>query len=143
VVLVYASTTDLTSWTTLPAPADAAALLRSASLLVRSSTMSAIYTTDDTGAPTDAKVLQAFKDATCAQAAYWSAANIDPSSGGISTTAPVRSKRLGSGAIEYDTSVNASVTAFQAKQAATVTLCPEALMLLHQAAVVPGGVQRG
>lgn len=142
-VLVYASTTDLTSWTQLPAPANAAALLRSASLLVRSSTMSAIYTTDDSGAPTDTKVLQAFKDATCAQASYWAAAGIDPSSGGISTAAPVRSKRLGSGGIDYDTSAATSAATLQTKMAAAATLCGEARLLLQQAAVVPAGVQRG
>lgn len=142
-VLVYALTTDLTGWTALPAPANAAALLRSASLLVRSSTMAAIYTTDDTGAPTDVKVLQAFKDATCAQAAFWAASGIDPSTGGISVTAPVRSRRLGSGAIDYDTSVNASVQVFTAKQASAVELCAEAWMLLRMARVVPAGVQRG
>lgn len=143
-VLIYATGADLTAWLDpLPLPANSAALLRSGSLLVRSTTMTALYAVDTEGKPSDATVLAAFKDATCAQAAFWSAAGIDPAAGGIPVAAPVRSKRLGSGAVDYDTSVSASVTAFQVKQAAATSLCAEAWMILQQAGVVPGGVQRG
>jgi hypothetical protein len=143
-VLVYATNADLTAWLAGAAlPANATVLLRSASMLVRSSTVTALYDVDTEGLPSDATVLEAFTDATCAQAAFWAAAGVDPVAGGVSTTAPVRSKKLGSGAVEYDTGVSASVTAFSAKQAAANSLCGEAWMILQQAGIVPGGVQRG
>jgi hypothetical protein len=143
-VLVYAANADLTAWINpVPLPANSATLLRSASLLIHSYTMTALYGVDSTGLPSDATVLQAFNDATCAQVAAWIAAGIDPVSGGIPTTALVRSKRLGSGAIDYDTSANSSVTVLQAKREAATTLCAEAVMILHQVRVIPGGVQRG
>lgn len=143
-VLVYATDADLTAWITpVPLPANSATLLRSASLLIHTFTMTALYGVDDTGKPSDATVLQAFNDATCAQAASWAAAGIDPVSGGISTAAPVRSKRLGSAGVDYDTSANTSATVLQAKREAATTLCAESVMLLHQARVIPGGVQRG
>ena len=142
-VLVYATGPDLAAWTGVAAPANATQLLRSASMLVRSSTIAAVYGVDDTGLPSDAKIVGAFKDATCAQVASWVVAGVDPSGAGVSTAAPVRGKRIGSGSVEYDTAVSGSVTAFQAKRAAAVTLCPEAYMILQQAGVTPAGVQRG
>lgn len=142
-VLVYATATDLQTWTGVANPANATQLLRSASLLIQSCTMTSLYAVDGTGLPTDATVLGAFKDATCAQVAYWVAAGVDPASGGVTTTAPVRSKKLGSGGVEYDTGVSASVTAFNAKREAATTMCAEALMILQQARIVPAGVQRG
>ena len=133
---VYATTADLTTWSEAPAPANAAGLLRSASLLVEAATKAAVYDTGADGKPTAGAVADAFRDATCAQAAMWSAAGIDPAGGGVASSAPVRSKKLGSGAIDYDTSVNASVTAFEAKRAAATTLCLEAWLILQQAGLV-------
>lgn len=142
-MLVYATNEDLTAWPVSPLPANAAALLRSASLLVRGATMTARYAVDAEGLPSDAKVLEAFKDATTAQVGFWVAAGVDPSGGGAQTSAPVQSKKLGSGSIQYDTSVNASVAAFEAKRDAATSLCTEAWLILQQAGIVPGGVQRG
>lgn len=142
-VLVYADSTELAAWTGVAAPANATQLLRSASMLLRSATLTSVYGTDETGLPAEAKVAEAFRDATCAQVASWVGAGVDPSGAGISTTAPVRGKRLGSGSVEYDTAASSSVTAFQAKRVAAVTLCPEAFMILQQAGITPAGVQRG
>ena len=142
-VLVYADATALTAWTGQAAPANATQLLRSASMLITSATVASVYGVDDAGLPSDATVLEAFRDATCAQVAYWVAAGVDPAAGGISTSAPVRGKSLGSGRVEYDTAVSGSVNAFQAKRAAATTLCAEAFMILQQAGVTPSGVQRG
>lgn len=142
-MLVYATNEDLTAWPVSPLPANAASLLRSASLLIRSTTMTAVYAVDATGLPTDPKVLEAFKDATCRQVEFWVAADVDPTNGGAQTKAPVQSKKLGSGMFQYDTSVNASVAAFQARRDAATSLCAEAWLILQQAGIVPGGVQRG
>ena len=135
-VISYASAEDFTDWTEQTAPANATALLRSASMLVRRATITAIYDADSNGIPTDGAVLSAFRDATCAQVAAWVTAGIDPAGGGVATSAPVRSKKLGSGSVDYDTSVNSSVAAFQAKKAATSSLTYEAWLILSQAGLV-------
>lgn len=132
-VIVYASGPDFTEWSGMAAPAKITPLLRSASLLVRGATVASVYGTDTAGLPSDGAVLSAFRDATCAQVALWVSAGIDPAGGGAATSAPVRSKKLGSGSVDYDTSVNASVAAFQAKRAATTVLCAEAYLILQQA----------
>ncbi|MGN6722988.1 MAG: hypothetical protein ACTHJM_10290, partial [Marmoricola sp.] len=69
-MLIYATTDDLTVWMAPTAPPDPAAqYLRTASLAVAEATKTWFYSTDTTGAPTDATIKQAFNDATCAQAA--------------------------------------------------------------------------
>lgn len=131
---IYATTADLTAWLApAPVPANAAGLLRSASLLVENATIEAVYATNTAGLPTDTAVAGAFKDATTAQAAMWSAAGIDPAGGGVASSAPVRSKKLGSGSVEYDTSAGGSVTAYAARMAAATSLCTEAWLILKQA----------
>lgn len=132
-VIAYASGSDFTEWSRMPAPANITSLLRSASLLVRGATVASVYSTDSAGIPSDGAVLAAFRDASCAQVALWVSAGIDPAGGGAASSAPVRSKKLGSGAVEYDTSVNSSVAAFQAKRAAITELCAEAYLILKQA----------
>lgn len=132
-MLVYATSTQFDGWLDGPLPVNATTLLRSASLLVRDATVASIYTVDTEGYPTDTTVRQAFTDATCAQAAMWSVAGIDPAGGGVASTAPVRSKKLGSGSVEYDTSVGGSVAAYNARQSAARELCTEAWMILKQA----------
>lgn len=132
--MLYATAEQLSAWFDgVPTPANAPSLLRSASLLVRAETVGTVYTTDTDGAPSDPVVRQAFADATCAQVMAWSVAGIDPAGGGVATSAPVRSKKLGSGAIDYDTSVNSSVAMFQARRNVTTSLCYEAWMILTQA----------
>ncbi len=132
-VIVYASATDLETWTGTSAPPNHTTLLRSASLLVRRATVTAVYPVDSAGIPTDLALLSVFRDAVCAQAAMWASVGIDPAGGGVATSAPVRSKKLGSKSVEYDTSVNSSVAAFNAKAGATRELCAEAYMILKQA----------
>jgi hypothetical protein len=112
-------------------------------MLVRTATATSVYGVDETGLPSDANISDAFRDATCAQVASWVGADVDPSGAGLSTTAPVRGKKLGSGSVEYDTAASSSVVAYQAKRVAAVTLCPEAFMILQQAGITPAGVQRG
>ena len=71
---VYAKTSDLVKFLgveELEDEAGAKAGLRRASNEVRGLTRTALYETDDDGLPTDAAVLEAFKDATCAFVAYW------------------------------------------------------------------------
>lgn len=133
--LIYATSDDLSAWSGQTAPPNATQLLRRASGLVRKATATAFYATDTTGLPTDAGTLQAFKDATTAQASMWAAAGIDPTGGGVAVVAPLRAKKIGSAALDYDTSASSSVTAYSARSAAAVTLCIEAVDILQAAGI--------
>lgn len=130
--LIYATSSDLATWTGTTAPANATQLLRSASLLVRDATAAAYYTVDTAGLPTDAVLLQAFKDATCAQAAAWAALGIDPSIGGVLTNSVKTSKGIGSASIGYGDSTAATV----ARANALAGLVPEARRILNAAGLV-------
>jgi hypothetical protein len=131
----YATAADLATWTGATAPVNAAQLLRRASALVRKATAVAFYATDTTGLPTDADTLQAFNDATCAQATFWAVNNIDPSGGALTQSGILTSKRLGSASLNYDAAGSGSVTAWQAKVAATSELCEEAFDILSAAGI--------
>ena len=115
------------------APANAASLLRSASMLIRDATLTITYPVDANGAPTDPAMIRAFNDATCSQAAHWAGANIDPTSYGIPQAGILREKAIGSARLGYDTAGASSVTITQAKMAAATSLCAEAVMILQQA----------
>lgn len=69
----YAILADWTGsdFTEGPAPADLEKLLNRASLHVDSMVINAVYETDDDGYPVDLDILEALRDATIAQAAYW------------------------------------------------------------------------
>lgn len=68
---VYATTADLANFLQDVPPANARKLLVQASRDIERATKTAIYDTDTNGFPTDAAVLAAFRDATCAQAEWW------------------------------------------------------------------------
>lgn len=141
-MLVYATTTDLVDggWLTT-SPDSAARLLAAASRRVRRATVSARYATDAAGAPTDDAVVEAFRDATCAQVAAWVAVDVDPVAGAVQVEAPpVAAKNLGSGSVTYDTAAAASVTAMQARAAAATQLAPAAAEILADAGLLAGRV---
>lgn len=57
---------------TLPTGTAAAYQLREASLVIDEALLGAIYDTDTAGMPTATTVVEALRDATCAQVAWWS-----------------------------------------------------------------------
>lgn len=126
-MLLYATPDDLAAWTGAPAPADADRLLRSASGLVREATLCDIYKTDPDGYPLVASVRQAFTDATCAQASFWSDLGIKPWLGPAGVRPVAQSKGLGSASLSY--SLPAETTAAQVN--AWRELCPDAARLLR------------
>jgi hypothetical protein len=73
--LAYATTAQLGTWIGVASPADAARLLDRASTVIDYALIGAIYNVDGTGSPTDANVIQAVQDATCAQVEWWLANN--------------------------------------------------------------------
>lgn len=70
-VRIYATVDDFTDFLDPdPVPANASRMLREASREVEDMTLTAFYETDTNGYPTDAEVIEAFRDATCAQAEF-------------------------------------------------------------------------
>lgn len=134
--LVYATQADYTAWTGATAPANIAPLLRTASMAVHEATLTAYYAVDGTGMPTDATVLQAFNDATCAQASALATAGIDPLAGGVMKASTASQKAVGSARIDY-----ADASAAAASRAALLDgLCDEAQRILQQARVMTTAV---
>lgn len=136
--IIYAAASDLSAWLSLtgtPMPDFPGGYLRTASMAVTEALETAFYATDPNGLPTDAKTLQAFKDATCAQASALIALEIDPAAGGI----------LQGGQIEQAVQIlSARVTyadsgaAVEALQQVLGSLVPEAARCLKQAGLVIG-----
>jgi hypothetical protein len=69
---IYATADDMAAYTGTTAPANADALLAKASRFLDSSVFRLCwYQADGDGLPTNALVVAAFRDAVCAQAAWW------------------------------------------------------------------------
>lgn len=137
--LVYATPTDLASWLTaggssVPAPTNAAQLLRSASLQVHAALARDVYAIDVGEMPTDAKILAAVRDATCAQVASWLAADIDPLAGTSGAAGKVSSSSILGASVTYTTTASADVAS------AASWLSSEALLILQGAGLASSAV---
>lgn len=120
--IVYATEADLGTWLAglgLTAPANSAGLLRSATMLVARACNRNPY--NDVPTTTDAPIL---RDATTAQVASWVTLGITPAAAGLDT-APVKSRKIGTADISYDTTGQAD----KREQAAS-ELAPEAERIL-------------
>jgi hypothetical protein len=73
--VAHATDEQLAAYLGTAAPADADRLLDRASELIDSALVTASYAVDSTGAATDAQVLAALADATCAQVEFWLASD--------------------------------------------------------------------
>ena len=128
-----ATVDDLAGWTATTVPANATALLRSATSLVLDATKLADYCTDpDTGLATDPNIAAAMNQATCIQAAAWDALGINPLTGGIDTGGVKASKRIGTASFEI---AGAAQTAAALAYAAQ-NLVPEAVRRLRQEGLI-------
>lgn len=67
----YATSTDLANYLQAAPPEDADRLLTRATDIIDRLTITARYTLDEDGNPTDTDVVEALKKATCAQVAWW------------------------------------------------------------------------
>lgn len=124
----YAQPADLAEYIRSAAPANAKALLSSATMLVLEATNQAYYAVDTTtGLPTDAQILGALKQATLVQAAAWNAMGYDPLAGGVPTTRVVQSSKAGG---TSDTFADAAAAAAAATDAVR-NLVPDAVRVLR------------
>lgn len=132
-MLVYADEADLSTHVAeLPDNADV--LLRFASVLVRRATRFDVYDTTPAGMPDDPWVIDAFRDATCVQAAMWAANGVDPSAGSAGVDGGVESSSIAGGTVKYDTSH------VDEARASVDTLSPMALAVLRAEGLASHGV---
>lgn len=132
-MLVYADEADLSTHVDeLPDNADT--LLRFASVLVQRAARFDVYDTTPAGAPDDPWVIEAFRDATCVQAAMWAANGIDPSKGSAGVDGGVESSSIAGGTVKYDTSH------VDAARASVDSLCPMAVAVLRAEGLASHGV---
>jgi hypothetical protein len=119
---VYAAVSDIAN---PPSGLDIEALLERASAMVDIACMFDRYHTDPDGTPSDPVVLQAFHDATVAQAKFWIAAGIDPAGGVLGQADRVSSQSAEGGSVSY-----ASLRTAEAVEAAINDLCEAARNIL-------------
>lgn len=102
-MLVYAAPDDLMDgWLDEPpVTAEATRLLRAASILVRKATRCDLYEVDPSGLPTDPDIIEAMRDATCAHAAMWKRAGIDPGAGTAGREVAIKSHTADGGSVTY------------------------------------------
>ena len=132
-MLVYADEADLSTHVAeLPDNADT--LLRFASVLVRRATRFDVYDTTPAGMPDDPWVIEAFRDATCVQAAMWAANGVDPAAGSAGVDGGIESSSIAGGTVKYDTSH------VDAARASIDTLSPMALAVLRAEGLASHGV---
>ncbi|AXK88612.1 hypothetical protein SAMN05421776_12320 [Nocardia farcinica] len=111
-MLVYAAPEDLADgWLTdLPDNTTATQLIRYASQLVREATRLDLYDTYPSGLPVDLDIAEAMREATCAQAAMWHLAGINPAAGTVGRELAVASQTADGGSVAYgDTITGAEV----------------------------------
>ena len=132
-MLVYADEADLSTHV-VELPDNADTLLRFASVLVRKATRFDVYDTTPAGMPDDPWVIEAFRDATCVQAAMWAANSVDPAAGSAGVDGGVESSSIAGGTVKYDTSH------VDAARASVDTLSPLALEVLRAEGLASHGV---
>lgn len=78
----YATSTDLANYTGTTVPSDADRMLARATEVIDRMLLTAFYSVDADGEPTDADVIAAVKKATCAQVAWWVETGDESGAGG-------------------------------------------------------------
>lgn len=108
-MLVYAAPDDLADgWLTeLPDNPTALLLIRYASNLVREATRNDLYDTYSSGLPVDLDIAEAMRDATCAQAAMWHLAGINPAAGSVGRELAIQSQTADGGSVTYGDTIKA------------------------------------
>lgn len=120
---VYATAADFTD-----PPENITTQIMLASSLVDDATMTAFYSVDAEGMPTNEDIRSRFKAAVVAQVGYWAELGINPAIGvaGIASERVATSKSIGGASISYESGERSSL----AKSNALNVLGPEALAVL-------------
>lgn len=132
----YATENDLLTWMDTDELGDdvhATPLLRKASLLVATACRLDSYDTTPTGIPSDDDLAGAMREATCAQAERWLAADVNPVAGSAQSGV-VASSSVDGASVSFVTPTTADTAAM------TDTLCPDALHILRLAGLATSAV---
>lgn len=132
-MLVYAESHDLADHMA-EVPDDAEVLIRFASVLVRRATRFDVYDTTPAGMPDDPWIIDAFRDATCVQAAMWAANGVNPAAGVAGVDGGVDSSTIAGATVKYNTSH------VDEARASVDTLAPMALAVLRAEGLASYGV---
>ncbi len=129
-MLTYAEPDDLADgWLTeLPDNTTAVRLIRYASQLVRAATRLDLYDTYPSGLPVDLDIAEAMRDATCAHAAMWHLAGINPAAGTVGREIAIASQTADGGGVTYADQIDAAEI-----ERSLSTLSPAALRILRNA----------
>lgn len=138
---VYATESDLQTWTGQVPPTNAMSLLRAASSLVEDAAMLTHYRTNTDGTPYYGPTAEAFMEATCTQAAYWAANSLDPAAGELAEQGKkiASSKSIKGASVSYD-SADAAASK-QARVDALTSLCVSAWTILRNAGLITAVVR--
>lgn len=132
----YATAADVETWTGNPPPADVLPLIRSASLLVERACRNDVYSVTPAGFPDEDDVLEAMRDAVCAQVEAWHAAEVDPIAGPAGVEAEVSSTSIGSASVGMANSGAVD----DARRQASESLATAALLILRNAGLASAAV---
>lgn len=135
----YATVSDVETWTGQPPPAEVVPLIRHASLLVERACRNDVYSVTPAGFPDEDDVLEAMRDATCAQVEAWTAADVDPIAGPAGVEAEVSSTSIGSASVGMANSGDVDA----ARRAATTSLGMASMLILRNAGLASAGVRGG
>jgi hypothetical protein len=128
----YATPAQLAEYTNEAAPDDAVGLLRSASLLIGTETRTARYPVDKDGYPRDPALLADFRNAACAQAAFWAGLKIKPYLGAAGIAPVASSKSIRSASFQYAATADTA----RARADAATQLAPDAWRILDDAGLL-------
>ncbi len=133
----YASSGDYAHYTGQEAPADLdRRLLVRASRRIDRALIGAVYTIDDRGMPTDHRLREVLREATCAQAAWWWAKG-DHTGDGI-VTAPTEWDEVSIGDVRLRRNSGTSAASSGTGGAKSrEELAPDAADILHTSGIYP------
>jgi hypothetical protein len=131
-VLIYATPDDLAGYTGQPAPDNAEHLLRAASRRVARATRGAVYATQPNGKPVDDDLVDALREATCAQVATWAALDVDLDKGAAGAAKVKTASSVDGASVTYQVAAGQA----DALAAATTALADEAADILAAAGLL-------
>lgn len=100
-MLVYATSAELMIYMGGSGPANAAALLRSATGVIRKATKFAVYGIGSDGYASDATVRAALRDATCAQVEFWHELEYNAKLGAAGAEPIITAEAVPGGSVSY------------------------------------------
>lgn len=135
-MLLYATTADVTAWIGEDPDVDPTGMIRKASILVGQACRNDLYDVDGAGKPSDPDLVEAMRDAVCAQVDYWVAAGVNPAQGSAGLGRVKTEMTVDGATVKYDTT--GVVAAAQEAAASIDSLNGDALAILRNAGLASG-----